>query len=142
MALAACGEDAEDVPIAAPEPTKPQYVANADAICRAAESAIREEASEQIDGLGRRQSLDGPEVARIAEQVVIPRADSELAQLRDLPRPDEDRETLERFFAAAEEGLDELRQQPELLESAERIFADAARLAREYGFQDCRGVAA
>ncbi len=141
LAIGACGGDSGDTPIEPPAPTKPLYVSNADAICRTAEAEIRERAAEQIEGLRPDEPLGDRQSAELAEEVVIPIAMRQFEQLRDLPRPEEDRRTLERFFEEAEAALDELRARPELLDDRERVFREAIEVAREYGFADCEGVA-
>ncbi|HEV2076209.1 MAG TPA: hypothetical protein VGR10_08205 [Thermoleophilaceae bacterium] len=135
LGLAACGE--EESPFTRTTgPTKAQLIADADLICQRAEAQVRRETARALEGVGRR-SLTDAELAEIAEETVIPIAEEQLARLRELPRPEEDRELLERIFAAAERDLAELRREPSSIEQPEAVFAGASGLAADYGFQEC-----
>jgi hypothetical protein len=129
-ALAACGDD--ESPYTDEGPTKLQLVTEADAICRSYDSRF----VDALQGLG---GADPAQKAAIAQRVAKV-ADELLAELRELPRPEEDRELLDRVFASVGDDLVELRRNPALLDQPEELFSESSDLATEYGFQDCADV--
>lgn len=125
--LAACGDD--ESPFSEEGPTKLQLIAQADAICRSYDSRF-------VDALEALGGADPAQKAVIADRVADV-AEDQLAELRELPQPEEDRELLGRIFLSVVDELVELRRNPALLDQPQELFAESSELAAEYGFQDC-----
>jgi len=128
--LAGCGDD--DSPFAETGPTKLRLISEADAICRSYESRF-------VDALQGLVGADDADRAAIAERVATV-AEDQLAELRELPQPEEDRELLGRVFASVVDDLVELRSDPAVLDEPDALFSQTSELATEYGFQDCGDV--
>ena len=125
--LAACGDD--DGPFTETGPTKLRLISEADAICRTYEPRF-------IDALEGLVGADDAERAAIAERLATVSED-QLAELRELPQPEEDRELLGRIFASVVDDLVELRRNPAILDEPDALFSQTSEVATEYGFQDC-----
>jgi hypothetical protein len=86
IVVAGCGSTVE---------TKQDYIARANAICASTTRAIRNVAPAGASG-----GVSLPALGRYLD-TVTPLVDSEVKQLRVLPRPAADRKLLERYLAAA-----------------------------------------
>ena len=149
VAAGCAGGDAEtaskDFPGADKPLTKAQFIPRADAICRDVKRA-QERYSERIRALDRVDDLtrlapilDGAEGA----------SRKGLERLRALPRPREDRATLDAYYAAAGRLAAASAQLAEAARSNDRakgrevaatsgsLSAEQKRLADEYGFEEC-----
>ena len=124
--LAACGEDD---PFTETGPTKLRLISEADAICRSYEPRF-------IDALEGLVGADDAERAQVADRLANV-AEDQLAELRELPQPEEDRDVLGRIFASVVDDLVELRRNPAILDEPDALFSQSSELATEYGFQDC-----
>jgi hypothetical protein len=135
---AACGEEDES-PFTETGVTKPRYVSDGDQICRDAERRLRVVGREVAqDARGGDPAAD--DVARAAEESVVPIVRDRIADLRALEPPPGDEEEVDRIYDAADEALARIEEDPQLAERADEVFREASRLASEYGFQDCAGV--
>jgi hypothetical protein len=117
------------------ELTKPEYIAEGDQICAEGTARIAKEA---LDRYGDTQpSLE--EIDEFAREVVAPVLQEQVDQLRALPPPKGDDETVAAIYAEVQEGIDALREDPSLLASPASggAFNDANRLAQDYGFRQC-----
>ena len=115
--------------------SKPKYIAEGDRIC--AEGTARM-ASEALDRYGDTQpSLD--QVDDFAREVVAPVLQEQVDQLRALPPPQGDDETVAAIWDAVQDGIDQLREDPSLLAepASGGAFDDANELAQGYGFRQC-----
>lgn len=133
----ACGED--ESPFTVTGVTKPRYVAQGDEICRDAERKLRATARDVAREV-RGQEPGGEAITRVTEESVIPVVEERIADLRALTPPPGDEQEVDRIYDAADEALHRIEADPELAERADKVFAEAARLASAYGFQDCAGV--
>jgi hypothetical protein len=125
--LAGCGDD--DSPFAETGPTKLRLISEADAICRSYESRF-------VGALQGLVGADDADRAAIAERLATV-AEDQLAELRELPQPEEDRELLAEVFASVVDDLVDLRRNPAVLDEPDALFSQSSELATEYGFQDC-----
>lgn len=124
-------------------PSKAEFIDAADKICRDANDQAGE-----ID-----VDIGNPEGIEESFEEIIGISREMLGDLEELERPNEDRETLDEFFAAFEAVNQELERFAPILrggdldamtEASTRLQKDAARLnaaAQEFGFQDCRNSA-
>ncbi len=153
LALAGCGDD-KDEPAAnasggAAKPlTKAQFIARADAICRDVKAA-QQPYTDRIRALSRVDQLE-----RLAPILEGAQEESRkgLQRLRALPAPEEDRATLDGYYAAAQKLLDagaelaaaakanDRARGRKVAASAGALSADEQRLADDYGLEDCNDV--
>ena len=131
FALAACGEDTG--PFTVTGVTKPQYIAEGDAICAEAERDLRRAGAK----LGRAPSA--AELDRVVDRTVVPVVRQRIARLRALEPPPGDEAEVAAIYDAAEEGLARIEARPALAERPDQVFSRTSRLAREYGFEECAG---
>lgn len=111
---------------------KEEYIAQGDEICAAGDEELAEEL----------QAIEGGATEENAEkgaEVFVENLDSQLEQLRDLNPPEGDEETLTEIYDQAEEGGEQLSDDPQLIltEEGPPALAEASEKAQEYGFEEC-----
>jgi hypothetical protein len=133
LLVAGCGEEDGEV---SESLSREDYLARGDEICAAGDEAIEEQTE---DNFGAVPPREGDEAERFVSEVVLPNIQSQIDQLRDLPPPKGDEESVDAIYAAADEGLADARQDPATIARGETPagLEEANRLAREYGFQEC-----
>jgi hypothetical protein len=120
--------------------TKPEFTSEADAICKAGnESAAREAeefAEENNIDTKKATSAQQEEVVR---QVVAPNIREQGEEISELPAPSGDEEKVQAILSAIESGAEEAEESPKLLveNKGGGPFAQADKLAREYGMKTC-----
>ncbi len=128
---AGCGDD-DKKPAAL---SKRAYVKQANAICGAS--------SKKLDAdVGRRLAGGEPTPAQlktVVDDIVLPSIRQELKQLRALPAPTGDEETVEAIYDASDAALSKVKADPSTVvdESANGPFADANQKATAYGLTVC-----
>jgi hypothetical protein len=127
LVVAGCGGD--DEPSA---PTKAEYIAEADAICRDGQAEFEAIVKDLPN------SVDAPESQAAITDEIVPLYRDEIEQLRSLTPPEGDEETTAAIFDAVENGLDEVEADPSALDQA-GTFEEANTLANDYGFEVCGG---
>ena len=141
LLAAGCGDDddegaAEDEATTVEgELTKPEYIAEGDQICAEGTARIAREA---LDRYGEAQpSLE--QIDEFAREVVAPVLQEQVDQLRALPPPQGDDETVAAIYVEVQEGIDALREDPSLLAepASGGAFDEANDLAQGYGFRQC-----
>jgi hypothetical protein len=100
--VAGCDGDEEK-----PAPTKKEFIAQAEAVCRAAERDLDAAGT----GLYTGDGVDEEEVALVKEKI-LPIFRRQVDELRELTPPRGDEQTIERALAAAERDLDDLIEDP------------------------------
>lgn len=125
---AGCGGDEET----APAPTRQEFVAQADAICRSAEQDLTAQSRDL--GFYVPDGLDEEE-AEFIEQEVIPFYQGQIDEIRELTPPTGDEERIEEALSAAERGLAaDLREDPDRVPKG---WMELARVLRGYGSGPC-----
>jgi hypothetical protein len=144
LIAAGCGDDDDETTgatggtgatgAAGPAPTKEEFIAEADQICRAAEDELDQEF----------ETTEAESATDFARDVIVPRQQELIDDLRDLTPPEGDEDQIETLLNSVQEGLDQLEEDPALFEQAlqdpsgiEEIYADSRRRANEYGFEVC-----
>ena len=136
--LAACGDDDEG-------PSKSEYVAQADAVCAAADVKLDAIFRSELGG------KPNPKQAQAGLRAMLPEERKLLSELRALETPEGDRDEIDRIWAARQRAVDGLEAAARSPASAiayvadeedegERGFAEASRLASEYGLVDCEAT--
>ncbi len=147
LAAAGCGDDG-DSSSAGKALTKAQYIAQADRICREVEAATKTYA-DQVDALP-----EGSGTERIGNILDGGLAETRkgVDRLKALQAPSEDRATVKAYFSSIDkaivvyEGLVQaVRAEDEAkakryARQADPLFDEQRRLARQYGFKQCRSL--
>jgi hypothetical protein len=117
--------------------SKSEFVEQADRICRQGDQEIQQAAQE----LGPGRPSD-QEVEQFATETVVPNIQEQIDGIRQLTPPKGDEEEVNAIVDAAQEGVDMLEADPSLLlqgPDAGGAFAEANRLAQQYGLEACGG---
>jgi hypothetical protein len=128
--LAGCGGDDDDG-LPTGDVSRAAYIVQADRICAEGDKEIMAAARARF---GTGEPSD-EELAAFVEETVIASIQSQINQLRELEAPEVDADRLEAIYDTAQENLDE--SEPRDYVGDGRPFAEANRLARAYGFDDC-----
>lgn len=130
VAIAACGGgDAED---SGPPLTREEFIAQADEICAQGRAAIQAAATKRFGAMGPTPA----ERVEFMRTVVADSFEQQLRSIEELTPPEVDQARVEAFLGALEELIDEARNDPEALFTAQQI-PEAARLAQEFGLTGC-----
>jgi hypothetical protein len=113
--------------------SKSAYLAQGNAICRKADAQLSAEAKKTFGNSSPSQA----ELSKFGTDTAIPIIEDELAQLRALPAPTGDEETVVAIFDAADDGLAKLKETPTLIVNGNEAFAKANKLAKSYGLTAC-----
>lgn len=124
-----CGGDEETSQTEAPAPTRQEFIAQADAICRSAEQDLKAAEGGVYTGDG----LDEEE-AEFVEEEVIPNFQRQVDEIRELTPPPGDEEKIEAALSAAERDLDDLLEDPS---SVPKGLRKLHRLLQRYGSGPC-----
>jgi hypothetical protein len=136
LLLAACGDDDDggddDGAVAL---SKEEYLAEGDRICARGTELMAQEALERFEG----EQPSRQEAEDFGQEVVVPTLTDQLGQLRDLPAPEGDQETVDQIYDGVDEGIDALESDPGVFVEPNTggAFDDANRLAQAYGFTQC-----
>ena len=109
--------------------TKAEYLEQGNAICA--------QYNEQLDQLFP-QAPGAPgsdSFNTFSEEKIIPILETQISEAEALPAPEGDEEEVDAIFTAANEGLDNVREDPSAI--AGDAFAEANELANAYGLTEC-----
>ncbi len=134
-----CGGDNDNTTSASDSTlTKAEFISRADAICA--------KANKKDNAAGDRFFKNNPnptdaQHVQFLNQHVIPGIQAEIDGVRALSPPSGDEEEVKAILDAAQQGLDEARQNPLVLtqEQGPPAFAKADKLAAAYGLKVCGG---
>jgi hypothetical protein len=118
--------------------TKEVFIDLADGVCAQGDKRIDQEA-DQVFGQGRPSKQQQEE---FVTDTVLPEIQIQIDQIRRLTPPEGDEEEVTAILDAAQSAIDEGEQDPSLLVQGgggADPFAEANRLAREYGLKECGG---
>ena len=117
--------------------SKAEYIKRGDQICREGDREIQREGRSRFGDLQERPSRD--ELVGFIEDVVIPNIEGQISDLRDLPPPEGDEDTVNAIYDRADESIEAVKENPEgaVAEGADNPFAEANKLGRDYGFKAC-----
>jgi hypothetical protein len=117
--------------------SKAEYIERGDQICRAGDREIERDAESEFGDLQEQPSRE--DLVGFVEDVVIPNIEDQIAELRDLPAPEGDEDTVNAIYDAADESIETVKENPEaaVSEGADNPFEETNRLARDYGFEAC-----
>lgn len=132
LALAGCGGSDDK------GPTKAEYVAEADAICKTEGQKSEQAATEAVEALGGEQPT-AEQVQAIAMDTIVPGLEKQVAALKALEKPADDADTIDAIYADLETGIAAAKKDPAFLTStaADNPFAAANEKALAYGLKEC-----
>lgn len=124
--LAACGGGGSDAP------TKDEYIAQADLICRDGDEA----AAKKVESTFGNQPPTQSNLTAAVEDILAPNIQKQLEDLRALTPPEGDEDTVSAIYDELESGLDKILEDPASGVQSDP-FGEASRLARDYGLTEC-----
>jgi hypothetical protein len=114
--------------------TKSAYRKQANSICKKASDDINSAAKQEFGNKRPTQQ----QLEQFATDTAAPAIEDELSQLRELPAPSGDEDTVNAIYDAAQEGVDKLKQEPGIIAEDNPVaFRKANKLARGYGLDVC-----
>jgi hypothetical protein len=128
FAASGCGGSGSDAP------TKEDYIAEADGICKEAD----DEVAATVESTFGNEAPSRQQLVSIVEDELIPSIEGQLNDLRSLTPPEGDEDTVNAIYDALEQDLEALKADPVGAIQGE-AFAESSRLAGEYGLTDCGG---
>jgi hypothetical protein len=113
--------------------SKDQWIAAADNVCQQSDDAV----SQAGQALG--QNPSDADVTKFVTGTLIPQTESELSQIQALGAPAGDEDQVQAILAAAQQGLDKIKQDPSLAlqQNGGGAFTEANQLAQAYGLKVC-----
>ena len=124
LALAACGGGDDD------KPTKAEYIAKADAVCKTADEKIQADAQKEF---GNQQPTPA-QITKYQKEKVIPALEQQSDDLRGLDKPEGDEDELNALYDSLDKAIEGAKTAPTI---DDQTFADANKKADAYGFKEC-----
>jgi len=146
LAVAGCGGDDEQkattsttAGISGGPLTKPQYIAAADAICKATSAKIGEGATKLRESAEKSGTIPIPQVTKFLTETSLPAYEEMLGQLRALKPVERDEKEIDRFIAALAGAIDTAKADPVKYSrnSTADPFDAANKRAVDYGMKFC-----
>jgi hypothetical protein len=118
--------------------SKTEFIEKADAACKKGEEEIQKD----FATFGKEhESIKKPSEADYAElidDVLVGNAEQEVKEIRALGIPEGDEKPIEAMLEAREKSLEKAQDNPKaVVRGGEDIFAEASKLAKEYGLREC-----
>jgi hypothetical protein len=110
-----------------------EFVTQADAICKAGDKEIDSEAQQIFSGGEPSEA----EQEQFVTETVIPNVQEQVDGIAALTPPGGEEEEVQAIVDAANDALAEIEQDPAAFVSGSNPFAEANRLARDYGLEVC-----
>jgi hypothetical protein len=114
-------------------PSKADYIAKADAVCKSGDDAI----NAGVKALG--DSPAEADVTTFLTGTVLPNIEGQLTKLRALEQPKDDKDTINAIYDALEADIGKAKSDPAVLNASGSTspFADANAKAKAYGMKVC-----
>jgi hypothetical protein len=121
--------------------TKEAFLAKGNAICKKGNQDLNQAGQQFFNSLGLNQGQmpSSDQIQQFATETAIPKIQSQISAIEALPAPSGDEDQVKAITDAAQADLEKLKQDPSLLESRNDPFADANKLAKQYGLDACAG---
>jgi hypothetical protein len=122
--------------------TKSEFLAQGNAICKQGNQEIDSdfEAFAKENDLQQNDGLTDAQATEASEEILIPNVQDQVDQIRELGAPDGQEAQVDAILAAAQKGIDDLEADPTLLaQNGADPFAEANKLAKDYGLAACAG---
>ena len=117
--------------------SKSAYLKQGNEICRNAAHEINTKAQAEF---GTQQQPSKEEFSSFITDTALPISEQEISDLRDLPPPAGDEDTVNAIYDAADEGLAKVKDDPTLAAQggdAGGAFTESNKLAKDYGLTTC-----
>jgi hypothetical protein len=119
---------------ASTEITKADWIAQADAICTKGDAAVQVQAKKTFGGAKKPSTKD--QVAFMTDYA-IPSINEEVGQIRSLPMPAGDEQTISQFLDDAEAGAAEAKKDPAGFPKSAPTLDKSSGEAKAYGLKAC-----
>jgi hypothetical protein len=122
--------------------TKAEFLTQGNAICDKGNKEINTafESFAKENNLEQNQNLTDAQATEASNTILIPNVQSQVDQIRELGAPAGQETQVDAILTAAQQGIDDLKDDPTLLaQSNADPFAEANKLARDYGLTACAG---
>jgi hypothetical protein len=117
------------------------FLSQANQICKKGEQSLNQAGQQFFKSLGLKQGEQptAEQVQQFAAETAIPNIQAQITAIEALPAPSGDEDQVQQITDSAQEALDKLKSDPELLsdQSAADPFVDANKLAKQYGLGEC-----
>ena len=121
--------------------TKAQFIAQADAICKAGDAEIESEvqAFEKKNNIDENEEPSKAQKAEVSETILVPNVTNQAEEIRDLTAPSGDEDEISAMLDSLDEGVEEVEANPQApFESKQpNPFGPANKIAGEYGLKVC-----
>ena len=128
---AGCGGDDEE-PL-----SKAEYIKQGDAICKKSDAELEKQAEEMFPDLGQDEQPSEEQLKTFVEDAFSSNAEQRLDDLRDLPAPEGDEETLDGIYDGFDEAVSKVEDDPGILLTGDDPFEAPSKKAEDYGFKEC-----
>ncbi len=133
------GGESDEISVTTGSLSKAQFIARADAICRAARSQFNRE----YIAFGKKHPIPASKagqrklLSEIVETTLVPNYEPRFEEIGALGAPSGDEEKVSEFLTAFKLRLDEIREKPTELSANPYPFKEVAKLAKAYGLSGC-----
>lgn len=121
--------------------TRSAFVAKANQICKRGNRDLQQAGRKFFKSLelSGNQRPTAEQVQQFATQTAIPNIQAQITAVEALPAPPDDADQVKAITESAQQAVDKLKQDPSLLQSSNDPFAEANKLAKQYGIDECAG---
>jgi hypothetical protein len=120
--------------------SKEEFIAQGDENCAEADQELEAAERETFGGLEQGQQPDPEQIEQFATEELVPNIQGQVDHLRELNPPEADEERIDEILDTAQEGLDEIEDDPSALQAGSPTGLDeAGQQLQEYGFEECGG---
>jgi hypothetical protein len=117
---------------------RPNSSKKAEAACKKGEEEIQKDFAtfgKEHENIKKPSEAD---YAELVDDVLVENAEQEVEEIRALGTPEGDEEKVEAMLEAREKGIESAQDDPKaVVRGGEDIFAEASKLAKEYGLEEC-----
>ncbi len=138
---AGCGGGGDSTTTQQAALSRSAFVAKANEICKKGNQDLQQAGQKffkSLDLSGSQQPT-AAQVQQFATQTAIPNIQAQITGVEALPAPAGDEEQVKAITDSAQQAVDKLKQDPSLLQSNNDPFAEANKLAKQYGLDECAG---
>jgi hypothetical protein len=121
--------------------TKSEFLAQGNSICKKGNQEIDSdfESFAKKHDLKENDGLTDAEATEASEEILIPNVQKQVDQIHALGAPEGQEAQVDAILSAAQKGIDELKKDPTAIQGNNDPFAEANKLAKDYGLTACAG---
>jgi hypothetical protein len=121
--------------------SKDAFLSEANQVCKKGEQSLNQAGQQFFKSLGLKQGEQptAEQIQQFAGDTAIPKLQAQITAIEALPAPSGDEDQVRAITDSAQEALDKIEADPGLLSDrgASDPFADANKLAKQYGLDEC-----